>query len=83
MSPILAGSKEERVMRSAVMPDRGQEISELRQEKLAILLKCKDAMLENMRLTSENIQQRAELDRQKIIIEFLIKRLTKCRCHRT
>jgi hypothetical protein len=68
-------------MRTIVVPEKGEEISGLRQEKLAILLKCKDTLLENMRLTDTNIHLKAEIDRLKIIIEFLMKRITKCRCH--
>jgi hypothetical protein len=68
-------------MRTIITPHAGEEISGLRQEKLALLMKCKDTLLENMRLTDEHIHLKAEIDRLKIIIEFLMKRITKCRCH--
>jgi hypothetical protein len=68
-------------MRTIIVPSKGQDPTGLRQENLAILLKCKDTLLENMRLSDTNIHLKAEIDRLKIIIEFLMRRITKCRCH--
>lgn len=70
------------MIKSIVTPVSSEELSGLRREKLSILLRCKDTLVENMRLGNENMHLRSEIDRHKVVIEFLIKRLTKCGCHK-
>lgn len=51
-----------------------REIQELRKEKLMLLMKCRDAMLESMKLTDKNMRLEVEVQRLQIIVDFLADR---------
>lgn len=51
-----------------------RENSELRKEKLMLLMKCRDAMLESMKLTDKTMRLEIEIHRLQIIVDFLAER---------
>lgn len=51
-----------------------REIHELRKEKLLLLMKCRDAMLQSMSLTDKNMRLEMEVQRLQVIVDFLAER---------
>jgi hypothetical protein len=51
-----------------------RENSELHKEKLMLLMKCRDAMLESMKLTDKTMRLEIEIHRLQIIVDFLVER---------